>query len=206
MSLCERWRLTWSDLGLPLPTSGVFDDLLARYSEASRAYHTSRHLEECFEQFALASHLCTRSGEVQVALWFHDAVYDTRRPRNEERSAKRATEVLAAAGASPEVQARVRELVLATRHRAVPVSPDGRLTADIDLSILGSPSPRFDEYEAQVRREYSWVPDPVFRRARVKILRRFLDHPSIYATDFFRERLEAGARCNLARSLVRLAA
>jgi predicted metal-dependent HD superfamily phosphohydrolase len=100
----------------------------------------------------------------------------------------------------------VRELVLATRHNTTPESPDARLMVDIDLSILGASWPRFDEYEAQVRREYSWVPDPAFRNARVKILRAFLDRPSVYATDFFRERLEAAARSNLAGSLTRLGA
>lgn len=143
---------------------------------------------------------------IQVALWFHDAIYDTRSPHNEERSAAWATEVLAAAGASPQAQLRVRELVLATRHNAEPESADARLTVDIDLSILGAPPARFDEYEAQVRREYSWVPDPAFGQARAKILREFLARPSVYATEFFRECLEARARSNLARSLARLGA
>ncbi len=206
MTLRERWRLTWSDLGLSASAPSILEDLLARYSEASRAYHTTQHLEECFEQFALASHLSHHAGEVQVALWFHDAIYDTRSPQNEERSAAWATEVLAAAGASADVQLRVSELVLATRHNAEPTSADARLTVDIDLSILGAPPSRFDEYEVQVRSEYSWVPDPVFRQARAKILREFLAHQFVYTTDFFRERLEARARANLERSLARLGA
>lgn len=206
MTLRERWRLTWSDLGLPVPPGSVLADLLARYSEASRAYHTTQHLEECFEQFALASHLSHHAGEVQVALWFHDVIYDTRSPQNEERSAAWATEVLAAAGASADVQLRVNVLVLATRHTAEPTSADARLTVDIDLSILGAPPSRFDEYEVQVRREYSWVPDPVFCQIRAKILREFLAHPFVYTTDFFRERLETRARANLERSLARLGA
>src|SRR5262249_26786699 len=107
-------------------------------------------------------------------------------------------------GASNEVQARVRELVLATRHRAEPASADGRLTVDVDLSILGAPPERFEEYEAQIRQEYAWVPDPAFRDARAKILREFLTRPSLYATDFFRKRLEARARSNIAGSLARL--
>lgn len=206
MTLRDRWRLAWSDLGLPVPASNVLDDLLGRYSENSRADHTTQHLEECFEQFALASHLSNHPGEIQVALWFHDAIYDTRSPQNEERSAMWATEILASAGATTDVQFRVRELVLATRHNAEPASADARLTVDIDLAILGAPPSRFDEYEAQVRREYSWVPDPAFRQARARILRAFLAHPSVYATTFFQERLEARARSNLVRSLTRLGA
>lgn len=204
MPLRGRWHRTWSDLALPAPPPGVLDDLLARYSETSRAYHTAQHLEECFEQFDRAIHLATHPGEVQVALWFHDAIYDTRSPRNEERSADLASGILEATGASPRVRRRVRELVLATRHDVEPQSPDARLTVDVDLSILGAAPARFDEYEGQVRREYSWVPDPAFREARAGILRELLARPSLYATEFFRERLESQARSNLARSLDRL--
>jgi predicted metal-dependent HD superfamily phosphohydrolase len=182
----------------------VFERLLTAYSEPARAYHTTQHITECLEQFDLASHLASHSGEVQAALWFHDAIYDPRSDQNEERSAAWAREVLAEAGGASPLLLRVRDLVLATRHSREPQTADARLTVDIDLSILGSATPRFDEYEAQVRREYSWVPDPEFREARMKILRTFLARPFIYATGFFRERLESGARSNLARSLSRL--
>lgn len=206
MSLYDRWHLTWADLDLPPPPATVLEDLLARYSEAFRAYHTTQHLDECFQHFSVASHLSHRPGEVQVALWFHDAIYDTRSPQNEERSAAWAAQVLGAAGASEEVQSRVTELVLSTRHNAEPISEDARLTVDIDLSILGTPGARFDQYEAQVRQEYSWVPDAIFRQARAKIIREFLARPYVYATSFFRERLEERARLNLQRSLGQLGA
>ena len=206
MTLRDRWYLTWSDLGLMAPPATVLEDLLARYSEASRAYHTTRHLEECFQHFTLARHLSQRSGEVQVALWFHDAIYDTRSSRNEEQSAAWAAQVLGEAGAAGEVQSRVTELILSTRHNAEPTSEDARLTVDIDLSILGAPATRCDEYEAPVRDEYAWVPEAAFRGARVKILGEFLARPRIYATDFFHDRLEVQARANLRRSVARLGA
>ena len=86
-------------------------------------------------------------------------------------------------------------------HNAVPAAPDEQLLSDIDLSILGAPPDRFREYEAQVRKEYAWVPDALFHRERGKILQGFLARPSIYATELFRARLEAQARENLASSL-----
>jgi predicted metal-dependent HD superfamily phosphohydrolase len=199
-------RTAITRIGLPVPPSSVFDDLLGHYSENSRAYHTTQHLEECFEQFALVPHLCRYSGEVQVALWFHDSIYDTRSSRNEERSAAWATSVLAAAGAPTEVQLRVSDLVLATRHDLAPVSADASVLVDIDLSILGALPSRFDEYEVQIRREYSWVSEPAFRQGRIEILRKFLARPFVYSTPLLRERLEARARSNLARALSRLGA
>jgi predicted metal-dependent HD superfamily phosphohydrolase len=205
MTLRDRWRMTWSDLGLPVPPPSVLEDLLARYSEASRAYHTTQHLEECFAQFALASHLSSHSGEVQVALWFHDAIYDTRAQDNEERSANLARESLCAAGVSLEIAEHVHELVMATRHDALPEEPDAQLVVDIDLSILAATTERFTEYEKQIRAEYSWVPEPSYREGRARILASLLGRKSIYSTPWFYGRLEQRARDNLSRSLQGLA-
>lgn len=72
---------------------------------------------------------------------------------------------------------------------------------DADLSILGAQPARFQEYEAQVRSEYAWVADAIFRPTRAKILREFLGRPRLYGTVHFQERYEAQARRNLQNSL-----
>ena len=193
----DRFTSLWQSIGLAMP-DGLFDALRQRYAEPHRAYHTAQHIDECLEQLDLARASCERPAEVELALWFHDAIYDTTSHDNELRSAEWAAKELTAL---PEVAESVHALILLTRHDAVATTPDGRLLVDIDLSILGAPRERFLEYESQVRREYAWVPEEVFRRERAKILRRFLERPSIYATELFRERLESRARENLAASL-----
>jgi predicted metal-dependent HD superfamily phosphohydrolase len=206
MSLAEWWERTWSDLRLPRPGSQVLDELLGRYAEPHRAYHTAQHLEECREQFWRVRSLAADPGAVQLALWFHDAIYDTRSPHNEEESAAWAVQVLAGVGAPTPLQDSVCGMILATKHNAAPYSPDAALTVDIDLSILGALEPRFDEYEAQVRHEYSWVPEEAFWGARTKILHEFLARSRIYSTGSFYDRLEVPARANLQRSVARLSA
>ena len=88
----------------------------------------------------------------------------------------------------------------------MPETPDQQLIVDIDLSILGAPLERFFEYERQVRQEYSWVDEAIFRSVRSRILQEFLARPSIYSTMIFRDRLERPARENLKRSIGFLAA
>ncbi|MGI8818216.1 MAG: N-methyl-D-aspartate receptor NMDAR2C subunit, partial [Gemmatimonadales bacterium] len=61
----------------------------------------------------------------------------------------------------------------------------------------------FAEFEQRIRQEYAWVPEPVYRSARIEILEGFLARRSIYQTEFFRDRYEAQARANLARILNR---
>ncbi len=206
MSLAQWWQSTWSDLQLPQPEPHVLDELLSRYAEPHRAYHTAQHLEECSRHFQQARKLAGDPGAIQLALWFHDAIYDTRSPHNEDESAAWAVRVLAVVGAPITLQNSVRGMILATKHNAAPDSLDAALTVDIDLSILGASATRFDEYEAQVRHEYAWVPEEAFRGARAKILREFLARPRIYSTDFFFDRLEVPARANLQQSVARLGA
>jgi predicted metal-dependent HD superfamily phosphohydrolase len=93
----------------------------------------------------------------------------------------------------------VADLVLATRHDTLPADPDAQLLCDIDLSILGRDADRSARFEQQIRREYAWVPEPLYRSARAEVLAGFLARPAVYQTEFFRERYERGARSNLTR-------
>ena len=205
MNIHERWNAVWTAMGLRPPPAAIIEQLLANYSDHGRFYHTVKHLEECFSYLDRSRHLAMYPVEVEMALWFHDAIYDTRGKDSEERSASWVATALWESGAAPETVIRVRDLVLATKHDAEPVGADACLLVDIDLSILGAPRERFDEYEAQVRQEYHWVPEVQFRDGRQKILRALLARRNIYSTELFRSWLEANAKANLKRSLTRLA-
>jgi predicted metal-dependent HD superfamily phosphohydrolase len=167
----------------------LYFELLVRHCEPHRRYHTLQHLDECFRAL---DQLQPHSEEVALAVWFHDAIYDTRRHDNEERSAQ---------WAKSAVGARVHDLVLATRHDSAPDDAEARLLVDVDLAILAAPADRFDEYEAQIREEYAWVPEPTYRRERRRILEGFLARERIFSHPGFDE---AQARNNLSRALARL--
>jgi len=201
-ALFERsWQRAWSDLAGDRDGTALRDELLARYAEPQRKYHTRQHLAECLALFDECRALAAHPAEVETALWFHDAIYDVKGSGNEERSADWAHEALLAAGVSPAAADRVRRLVLVTKHDGVPGNIDEQVLVDIDLAILGAERPRFDEYERQIRDEYAYVPGFLFRRKRREILRTFLDRPVLYSTPALRERLDARARENLRRAI-----
>ena len=204
LKLLARWQGMWRQLGASGSDDALFSRLVECYSEPHRKYHTMQHLQECFAHLERVRSFAEHAGEVDLALWFHDAVYDTRKKDNEERSAEWARESVLAAGLSDDQAGRVYQLVMATMHNAVPVGLDAEVLVDIDLAILGANEARFDEYEIQVREEYSWVPRPLYRRGRRKILQEFASRESIYSTEYFRIECEARARSNSARSLARL--
>lgn len=181
-----------------------FDVLATRYAEPHRDYHSSRHIVECLAEFDHVRHLASQPVAVELAIWFHDAVYDTHAPDNEEQSALLAEQCLADAGASSDLRLAVRDLVLVTKTHDASKHADAPLLVDVDLSILGQPEERFWEYEGQIRQEYAWVPDAVFAAKRAEILERFLKRDRIYATDWFFRLRELQARSNLQASLQRL--
>ncbi len=198
--LATSWDTAWFDLELR-PPAGLFEQLVSAYQESQRHYHTLQHLAECLAHFEQARHLAQQPGEVAIALWFHDAIYDVRGKDNERRSADWAVRTLAASQAGQATLDRVERLIMATRHDATPDEPDEQLLVDIDLAILGAAPERFAEYDAQVRAEYAWVPGFVYRMKRRSVLKAFLTRPRLYGTDHFRARHEAQARRNLASIL-----
>ena len=208
--LSATWAAAWSSIGTVAP-EGLQSELLAAWSQPHRHYHDQRHLRECLALWERWRGLSPHPGDVAIALWFHDAIYDTQAAvpgSNELDSAAWAARSLVCAGADTDTAQRVHDLVMATQHAAPAAlvdSPDAQLLVDIDLSILGSPAERFERYDQDVRREYAWVPDFRYREARARVLQSFLDRPRLYHGERAVALLEAQARLNLAAALSRLA-
>ena len=197
--LDHSWQRAWQGLGARGTGAEVYQALVVRYSETHRHYHTLQHLSECLNAFDSARALAPHPADVEIALWFHDAIYDVKGHDNELQSADWSSRALREAGVAAESIERIHALILATRHAALPVTPDEQVLVDIDLSILGAPVERFSEYELQIRSEYAYVPSWIFRRKRRAILQGFLDRERIYSTEHFYGALEVRARENLSR-------
>ena len=200
----DRWQTLWHKLATPKVPHDVLDELLRAYAAPNRFYHNFTHIQDCLVIFDQTSFLAAHPAEVELAIWFHDAIYDTRRGDNEQKSAEWAEAVVRQAGLSTEVAERVAASILATRHQGEVTDRDTQLLVDVDLSILGREPDVFWRYEENIRKEYAWVPQDVFRRERFKILRGFLDRQHIYCHREYRERFESRARSNLEQAIARL--
>jgi predicted metal-dependent HD superfamily phosphohydrolase len=181
--------------------SSTFAALFAAYSQNHRYYHTAQHIDHCLRELDAVLDLAAEPAEVELALWFHDAVYEPMSSNNEERSADWASELLSQHGVAAARVANVRAHIMATRHDAPATLPDSQLVVDIDLSILGADDATYAQFERNVRKEYQWVPLPLFRRKRAEILNSFLGRPRIYNTDRLYTRFEQQARHNLREAI-----
>jgi predicted metal-dependent HD superfamily phosphohydrolase len=178
--------------------------LLEAYNEPHRKYHTLRHLLECLDLFDAHREIAVAPAEVEMALWFHDAVYGVFANDNEARSADWAGRALLAAGVKPQRIERIKSLILATRHSILPEDADEKLIVDLDLAILGASRDRFNDYETRIRGEYYWAPESLYREKRIEILKEFLARTPIYQTPDLRNALETSAAENLRYAIDRL--
>lgn len=197
----ERWSRACTDVGVA-PDESDYRRVRRAWSGMSRHYHTLTHLEACLRELDGARHLAVRSGEVELALWFHDAVYRSWRRDNEQQSAELAARTLRTA--SIECVERIRQMVMATMHRDEDFAGDTALVVDIDLSILGQPPEIYAQFERAIRREYWWVTRARYVAGRSAVLKRFLGRSAIYQHDHFYEKYESQARANIAAALDQL--
>jgi predicted metal-dependent HD superfamily phosphohydrolase len=200
----KSWDRIWRGIGGLGESHDLMAQILERYSESHRHYHTLQHLKECLVLAEKFSDLSENPFIVEISLWFHDAIYDVKLHDNEERSAAFAETELKKRGIAPEIIRRVSQLILITRHSAQPETLDEEILSDIDLAILGANESRFLQYEQQVRREYDWVPENVYRVKRKEILEGFLNRDYIYNTPRFGNCYEDKARGNLLASILKL--
>ncbi|GAA2386468.1 hypothetical protein GCM10010420_06540 [Streptomyces glaucosporus] len=211
--LRERWvrtlltvRRPEADLpsGTPSPYAYA-DDLLARWAEPHRRYHTTDHLIAVLDRVGLLSSHCEGPeavAAVTLAAWFHDAVLLPDRSTNEDRSARLAERALPEAGVSPQLTAEVARLVrLTATHDPAPGDTGGEVLCDADLAVLAGTPQEYAAYAAAVREEYAFVPDDAFRAGRADVLRRLLDLPALFRTPYGRDHWEHVARRNMATEL-----
>ncbi len=180
----------------------LYESLVKRYSEAHRAYHTMDHISHCLWELDQIEEQLKQHDEIELAIWYHDAVYEIRSKTNEEDSAKLLKKHLGSLKTSIDLQT-VEALILASKHLGsghAPQSSTTDLFLDIDLSILGQTPLDYARYCRQVREEYKSVGRLRYAYGRKKVLKHFLSIP-LYRTTRFKTKYEAQAKANLANEI-----
>ncbi|VEJ30331.1 Uncharacterized protein conserved in bacteria [Rothia dentocariosa] len=211
-----RLMRAWDSL-LPGHTA-LGEDLLERYEQPHRKYHTSVHLSEMLTALKTLyeQHHTATPRAVLLAAWFHDAVYEANPGEDEAASADLARTTLtplASTGSltNREVTAIAHLIELTASHQladGIEEYTSGALTRadaafflDADLAILAADSPRYTRYVAGVRAEYAHYAPDAFTRGRAAILQGFLNRTAIYASDTAHLLWDAPARLNLRTEL-----
>jgi predicted metal-dependent HD superfamily phosphohydrolase len=211
MNLKDRWYQTLKltiDHVPAIFTAECWAQIERRYSERHRRYHTLAHLEACFKLYDEIKWGGHRDPAIEFALWFHDIVYEPQQINNEAQSALLFTRVVATTLRDvDDIIASALRMIVISDHKTPPSTDAEKLFCDIDLSILGEAEPIFDIYEEDIRREYDFVPDDIYKLARGRIMEGFLERAKagkLFHTPAIKEKYHHQSIANLKRSIRKL--
>jgi predicted metal-dependent HD superfamily phosphohydrolase len=200
--LREAFASLWYRLKAKGDPHLIFEDLLAHYREAHRHYHTETHLAFCLAAYNEIRKYLDNPLEVEMAIFFHDVIYQPGDPENEEKSAAYAAKVLGKTGLPLGASAQICNLILATKHNQDPLlieDNDTRYMLDIDLHWMGTDPERFEKNNLRIRQEISDSAAGVDNGGSLLFYKELLRRTSIFCTDSCQKKYEGQARENLKR-------
>jgi predicted metal-dependent HD superfamily phosphohydrolase len=198
------WRRCVGPDADPAAADAAWETLARGYTEPHRRYHNLDHLDHCLHGLDLAATVAKDPKSLELAIWFHDVVNEPGSGDNEQRSAE-VFEGLLGPHLLPQEVRHIRRLIMTTTHRARPEGGDERFIADIDLSSLASPWPRFLVDSENLRAEEPERSDADYYGAKVRFHRGLLKRARLFNTAPFQLRYESQGRENLERFLALLA-
>ncbi len=187
----------------------VLTQVVAHYNEPHRRYHDLRHVVAVVDRVtALATQPdvtlhAPSVGDLRLAAWFHDVIYDPTAADNEAQSAAFASASLDRLNISQLRTTSIASLIeMTSSHR--PGSDAEAILADADLWTLGGPPDQYFDYGSLIRQEYSHVSEEQWQRGRGQFIQTFLTRPHIFHTPMGRRERETQARRNLELELAQL--
>lgn len=212
----ETLAARWSTLGptpegspahaaTPEAWAAAGEDLLNRWREPHRVYHTRLHLAQALDALDLLLGDLQAAGtpvdpvtvwQARVALWFHDAVHDGEAGRDEQQSADLVRTLLGRPTSGGVLDEVTRLVLVTTDHDPARGDLAGALVSDADLAVLGSAPRTYERYAAQVRAEYAHVPEVPFRVGRGAVLTKLIGG-ELFRTPPGIARWQTQARANL---------
>lgn len=183
--------------------AAVLTRLINLYAEPHRHYHTLGHIRHCLREFDQATMLMENPGAVELALWFHDAIYVSGAKDNERHSADLFREC-SEGRVDAVFQQQIDDLIMATTHSGLPRQQDAQFIVDIDLSSFGLPWEAFMRDGLRIRAESAHVEDNAYYPGHLRFLRELCNRPFFFFTDCFRRRYEHTARANIQRLIADL--
>lgn len=179
----------------------IWSAISTLYTQPDRHYHNIHHIADLLTKLDAWPNPCPERNTIELAIWFHDIIYDPKRADNEESSAGLLSHFLRDHPLQPEAAS----LILATHHNETSGMKPEEIICDIDLSILGAPAEQYQQYATGVRQEYHWVPKEEFAEKRTHVLKNFLNRENIYHTPHAQNLWQNQAKTNLNQEIQTLA-
>lgn len=194
--LGERFTALLQRMGVESRFEDVYPELVEHYSESGRHYHNLEHIRQCLGVVDQVRELLEDPEAVELALWFHDVVNDPGAHDNELRSALMFDRQLGVYLPTPRAD-NIHAMIMATVHPSDARAHDEQFVADIDLSGMSLPWPKFLRDTESLRKERRHLSDSQFQLGTLEFFKKLLSRPSIYLTGHFKTKHGKDARRNI---------
>ncbi len=179
----------------------LWGEINTRYQARGRHYHNLSHLDNLSNELTSIKGNIAGWPTIVFSIGYHDIIYNTMKRDNEEKSADLAFERLTELGLPFAQKEKCKQQILFTKGHQIAEDADTNYFTDADLAILGSDHFAYLQYANQIRKEYKYYPDILYKPGRRKVLEHFLQMNSIFKTECFREKYEKNARENMEMEL-----
>jgi len=187
------------DIDKSFPNTYLEFNIIPAYTK-DRHYHTLRHVISMLENikdFKLGSFNDT--SKLELAIWFHDIIYDATSNNNEELSANQFSLFAEVIGLDEKIIKEVYWMIRVTTHKGTPQTRLEDIICDLDLREFANDRQKLNTIE--VRREFSHLSNEEWKFGRTMFVQSMLNKEFIYHTDEYRRLLEDTARNNLQKEL-----
>lgn len=192
-----QFKVLCQELSPKINNTELFQNITTLYAEGQRAYHNLSHIHSMLYLTQEFNDLIEQPDMLQLAIWYHDIIYDPARKDNELKSAKYAKDVLSTYLDESMLTALQALINSTAKHQPLIPHPVNHWLLDLDLAVLASNRSTYEAYKAAIRQEYIMYPKFLYRPGRKKVLKQFLERDQIYFTELFQTRYETIARDNL---------
>lgn len=154
------------------------------YANNRLAYHNWEHITE---MFMIADNLGIELSQAQnIAILYHDIVYDINRKDNEEQSASYMQRELGETDIDDKVIKTASMIIMDTKHH-IPTIDESAIVIDLDMVHLSFDFDIFLYYRDKIRKEYSKISDKEFYQGENYFFENLLKQNKILFTKYFSE-------------------
>ena len=178
-----------------------WQEIANAHQQKGRYYHNLKHLEHLYRCLVLVKKEIQDWEIVLIAIFYHDYVYNILKKDNEKQSAKKAALILDKLSFDKTRIDLCVEMINETKGHSISDNTDINHFTDADLSILGGDWQLYKTFAENVRQEYRFYPDFMYKKGRLNMLNHFLMMPRIFKTHYFFNQFETKARENLQREI-----
>lgn len=195
----QRFDSLCHQLELPVQEISIWrQELFTNYENADRYYHNLVHVYNFIKLFEEHKTAIEKPLLFEVAIWWHDAIYEAKRNDNETRSVQLALRCWKNYLSTTDLKYIAILISSTEKHLPLIEENDVHYFLDMDLSILATANHVYQQYVSYIEKEYTtYYPKVLYNIGRTKAMKSFHSRRQLYFTPFFNENYEFQAKNNI---------